>query len=224
MPVITSPWYTAELLDEHLDWLFLFGDNNRRTGLKGQAAICRGRGNCLGIRTKWLPNMRPAAFFTDNDYERCTKMIGDDLALALDRVLARGTVVLPLGGLGTGLSELENRAPRLFRFLHLRLQYLVREAADQELPPPLKITAPKAWEMQRTMRHAHIAMIWTVYKGTDEFPKDYVAVPSSSACLAAMREVLVDHSLKHLRERMPGGMQIIPPMPEDGSTVVETWV
>lgn len=223
MPVITGGWYTADPMRRNPDWLFLFGDNYLRTGKGGQATICRGEPNTCGIRTKWEPTKRPQAFFSDNDYKRCTAMIAADLAPAMEHVQAGGVCVLPYLGIGTGLSGLENRAPGLFRYLQHALQLLVETGHGQPLPPTIEINAAVAMAMQRLARSSHCLMSWTIWPPSSEYPECYAAEPSTAESMAPMRERMLDKKLKDLRFRLPTGLALVKPLEVESGTFVETW-
>lgn len=223
MPVICSPWYSIEQLRAHPKWMFLYGDNVTRKGLGGQAGACRYQSNAIGVRTKWAPSMRPQAFFGDNDYERCAVMIDEDLQQAFAHVAVGLVVVVPMNGIGTGYAHLEDRAPRLFQHLQARIKTLVRYGQEQPLPPFNRITAPQANQIQDAARTGHHALIWTVYDGTEEFPREYVAKPSASTAVAPMMECLVDAKLDHLRQRLPGGLSSLTRAVDDAPGIVETW-
>lgn len=104
--------------------MFLFGDNDKRVGLGGQAKEMRGEENAVGVRTKWSPSMKPSAFFDDKNLEQIVGMIDEDLAPAYKHLREGGVVVIPSDGLGTGLSELPTRAPLVNDFLTQRLRHL----------------------------------------------------------------------------------------------------
>jgi len=97
--------------------IYVFGDNDEREGLGGQAGEARGEPNAIGVRTKWKPDMRPASFFSDLNYVVATRMISNDLAAVTAALDSGKIVVFPEDGLGTGLSELPKRAPRINAFL-----------------------------------------------------------------------------------------------------------
>ena len=99
------------------DWLFLFGDNEQRSGMGGQAKEMRGEPNALGIRTKRKPSMEIDAFWSDGDYIANCGMILEDMAKAFDWVRQRKRVVLPADGIGTGRAALPKLAPKTFGFL-----------------------------------------------------------------------------------------------------------
>ena len=96
--------------------IFLFGDNDRRTGKRGQAVI-RGEPNAFGIRTKHKPATSANSYFSDERYENNIKMMKDDFVKALEAVPWNGALVLPRDGLGTGLADLPNKAPQTFAWL-----------------------------------------------------------------------------------------------------------
>jgi hypothetical protein len=91
--------------------VYVFGDNVQRQGLGGQAKECRGEPNALGVVTKWQPGRDDGDYFSDGDH-RCAIMVMRDLG-RLFAVIGQRRVVLPYDGLGTGLAELPERAPKL---------------------------------------------------------------------------------------------------------------
>lgn len=99
---------------------YLFGDNLHQVGMGGQAGEMRGEPNAVGVPTKRTPGMADMDFFSDNDFELNTGAI----STALSRIPADATVVIPLDGLGTGLAELDKRAPRTFEYLEEALKQL----------------------------------------------------------------------------------------------------
>lgn len=100
-------------------WYYLFGDNMAEEGYGGQAKEMRGEANAIGVPTKHAPSMAEHAFFTDG--AKCTANVQARWASIFARVeslLDSGAiVVIPTDGLGTGLSQLPQRAPRLYRCL-----------------------------------------------------------------------------------------------------------
>ena len=97
--------------------LFVFGDNHRRTGMKGQAAQMRGEPNAVGVRTKWAPTMAPDAFFNDRQISETDQMFTDDLLPVWEALQNHKIVIWPADGIGTGLSDLPNRAPLTWKLL-----------------------------------------------------------------------------------------------------------
>lgn len=124
--LIWKNYWTTGDCQSHPTFLFVFGDNVERWGTKGQATI-RGCVNAMGIATKWKPSLDDDAFFSDDQYEDATRVIQDDID-AIKRALDAKkyeTVVLPEDGLGTGLAELPQKAPKVFQFLQTELARLV---------------------------------------------------------------------------------------------------
>ena len=87
--------FSIELAHKHPTYLFVFGDNLVGNGQGGQAIIryCK---NSFGIPTKKLPSSLPDSFFNDDNFE---------------------FIVFPEDGLGTGLAQLPEKAPKTYRFL-----------------------------------------------------------------------------------------------------------
>lgn len=124
MPVIFREFIYRQDLRDNPDWLFIFGDNDLRLGYGGQAKEMRGEPNAVGVRTKWAPGMLPQDFFKDRDYVNIVAMIDYDLRKVKEKLQEGGVVVFPLAGLGTGLSQLPERAPRVNEYLVKELRKL----------------------------------------------------------------------------------------------------
>ena len=105
--------------------LYLFGDNQERVGLGGQAKEMRGEPNAVGVATKKRPTNEDSAFFTDDELVANRISIYDDLEPVREHLRAGGIVVVPLDGLGTGLSDMPNRCPQTFAYLERQLARLV---------------------------------------------------------------------------------------------------
>jgi hypothetical protein len=119
---VISENYTSELLKANPNKLFLFGDNNTRTG-KGGQAIIRDEPNAIGISTKLLPKNTEEAFMSDNQLADNKAVIDSDIKKAKEKAEKEGkTIVLPKGGFGTGLAALATKAPQTFAYLNQRLQ------------------------------------------------------------------------------------------------------
>ena len=139
--VETVPRLSVPLLRNNPDKVYLFGDNLRGWGKKGQAVI-RDEPNAVGIPTKKAPSMASNAFFTDAEYEANVKAIDEAFA----NIPAGRTVVLPEAGLGTGLARLEQTAPRTFAYLNEKIAALeaaaVQPTAAQPVTQPAFRDAP----------------------------------------------------------------------------------
>lgn len=127
MKVEKMKWITRGIVRANPRMLFLFGDNFERKGLGGQAKEMRGEPNTLGIAVKFAPSMAEGAFFTDDGGSsgNCGQI---DLEFKrLEQRINSGkydTIVIPSDGIGTGLAELDKRAPKTFAYLQKRLAEL----------------------------------------------------------------------------------------------------
>ena len=99
------------------DKIFLFGDNLKQTGYGGQAREMRGETNTRGIPTKKAPDNRPESFFSDKEFEANKKAIDE----AFGKIPVDKTIVIPQGGIGTGLAKMEEKAPQTFAYLNEKL-------------------------------------------------------------------------------------------------------
>lgn len=97
--------------------LYLFGDNDARIGEGGQAKEMRGEPNAVGIRTKKYPMMGSKNFYTDDEYSDNVQKIEEDFVKVKAYLLKGGVVVCPMDGLGTGMAQLRERAPRTYLYL-----------------------------------------------------------------------------------------------------------
>ena len=100
--------------------VYLFGDNIQEKGYGGQAKEMRGEANAIGIPTKKAPNMRSDAFFTDSEFNENKNAIDK----AFNKIPAGKEVVIPESGIGTGLADLKNKAPKTFKYIQSKLSLL----------------------------------------------------------------------------------------------------
>lgn len=123
--VIKQKFITREDVKANPDNIYVFGDNDLREGLGGQAKEMRGEPNSIGIRTKKAPHQGEDAYYTDDEYSDNVKKINEDINLIRQKCVLRGkTLVLPEDGIGTGLANLNQTAPKTAKFLNAVLQYL----------------------------------------------------------------------------------------------------
>lgn len=99
------------------DKIFLFGDNLKQSGFGGQAKEMRGEVNARGIPTKKEPANRETSFFTDKEFSANKRAIDE----AFGKIPPGKIIVVPKGGIGTGLANLEVKAPRTFAYLNEKL-------------------------------------------------------------------------------------------------------
>ena len=114
-------------LELNPDVYYCFGDNDDRVGLGGQAAEMRGEKNAVGIRTKKSPGHGDSDFYKDENFDECVAKIEEDFA-QVEVYLKRGkTVVIPIEGFGTGLSELKKYAPNVLAHINSIVDKLIND-------------------------------------------------------------------------------------------------
>lgn len=117
MPFRTEQHITRQMMRREPKTLFVFGDNAKHVGLGGQAQQMRGEPNAVGIITKWLPARTEEAFFKDADYDTVRPFIQQQFDKLGQHLYNGCNVVWPVEGIGTGLAELEKRAPRIYAMI-----------------------------------------------------------------------------------------------------------
>ena len=115
--------------------LYVFGDNDQRSGLGGQAKEMRGEPNAMGISTKKAPNMDESAFKSDKEFEENARIITADVDAIIEawNTGKYNKVLVP--PIGTGLAKLSEKAPRTFEYLNAelaRLQETITKTAPVE--------------------------------------------------------------------------------------------
>lgn len=114
MPLLYMKWITREFVKSNPEAMFIFGDNVMRTGLGGQAKSMRGEPNSIGIATKNTPSMDEGAFFSDADPD-CMEVVMTDFKPVIAALEEGRIVYVPADGIGTGLSQLPERAPKIHK-------------------------------------------------------------------------------------------------------------
>ena len=102
--------YSRKLIQDNPNDMFVFGDNLQRNGLGGQAGEARYESNSIGVATKKYPGMRDEDFFCDGDAGEWQRQTRQDLEY-ITNMMKYTNIVIPLDGIGTGLSELPQRSP-----------------------------------------------------------------------------------------------------------------
>lgn len=109
--------YRSDLRANRGKVFYLFGDNLLHVGYGGQAKEMRDEPNAIGVPTKRRGSMEPDAFFTDAEFATNAEAIMEPIFEAARRIEQGYVVVVPQDGLGTGLSQLPERAPKTNMFL-----------------------------------------------------------------------------------------------------------
>ena len=108
---------TRDYVQANPDKIFVFGDNVEREGLGGQAKEMRGEPNVIGIVTKYSPDTTPESYFKDSDFDKIKKLIDADVNQIIQKIKEGKTIVFPKMGIGTGLAQLDFKAPKTFSYL-----------------------------------------------------------------------------------------------------------
>jgi hypothetical protein len=121
MSVEYRKWIVRSDLIQEPEKYFLFGDNLQKIGYGGQARDMRGEPNAIGIPTKRTPYHNEQAFFTDDDFDNVKYYIDREFA----KIPKNAKVVVPEAGLGTGLAELPERAPKIYEYILEKIKNLL---------------------------------------------------------------------------------------------------
>lgn len=126
MPIERRDQITRQMLRDEPKTLFVFGDNMQGRGLGGQAKEMRGEPNAVGIPTKYSPSMAVSAFFDDSIacFDAVMPTIINRIEIIAKHLESGGNVVFPTAGIGTGLAELEKRAPQIWMSIQLLIETL----------------------------------------------------------------------------------------------------
>lgn len=108
--------------------LYMFGDNLLGIGYGGQAKEMRGEYNTIGIPTK----KSPAEYLTDNDYEQVVPLIKAKFSIIEGHLQCNHIVVIPSSGIGTGLADLPNKAPKIWEVVEKELKKLGWEKYNEK--------------------------------------------------------------------------------------------
>jgi len=107
-------FWNSDDVRQNSEWLFVFGDNDAQRGKKGQA-IVRGEFNAIGVPTKKFPNYDSKSYYKDEELKENERKI----SYAFNKIKESNfdIICFPENQLGTGLADLQNRAPKTFDFL-----------------------------------------------------------------------------------------------------------
>ena len=126
---IYKGYWTVAAAKKNKSYMFIYGDNNVGFGHGGQAII-RSEPNAFGIPTKKYPDNDPTSFYTDDEYEDNVKNISNAM-LKIIKVLTDKKnkfegIILPENGLGTGLANLPNKAPKTYDYLKRTMKDFIK--------------------------------------------------------------------------------------------------
>lgn len=123
MKVLYQKLWTVNDTRANKNHLFIYGDNDWHVGEKGQAII-RKESNAMGIPTKKIPSMSKEAFYVDEEIDKNKEKIDNAIDKIIKQLSKYDAVVFPVDGLGTGLSQLDKRAPLTFKYLNDSIEVL----------------------------------------------------------------------------------------------------
>ena len=115
--LLFQEWISRADLQDNPDKIYVFGDNVKRYGYGGQAKEMRGEPNAFGIPTKWAPSMSDDAYFSDRQYNDIVIILDLHFQKLRSHIENGTSVVFPTNGIGTGLSQLPQRAPIVNDFI-----------------------------------------------------------------------------------------------------------
>ena len=122
MPLIVRKWIIRADLRADPEATHVFGDNERRFGLGGQAREMRGEPNAVGVATLQAPGV----FWSEADADRQCAVIDADMAPLFQAMRDGKVVVFPIDGIGTGLADLANKSPTTFAHLQRQVAALTK--------------------------------------------------------------------------------------------------
>lgn len=120
---IQDTWFSLKECRSNPNKLYVFGDNTLRKGNGGQAVIREAR-NVIGVATKKLPGVSDESYFSDKSEEAV--IIMTDLLEIINEYKLRNyeVIVFPADGLGTGLSAMPTRSPKLFKWMNETISFI----------------------------------------------------------------------------------------------------
>lgn len=140
MPVLFQRIIVRSDLRNNPHVMYLFGDNELRKGMGGQAKEMRGEPNAIGIPTKRAPYADESSYWSDADYDRVEELVYQSFWRPYWHIQSEGVVIIPSDGLGTGRAELPTRAPKIMKLIEEEVGKLI--AADKTYndnqPSPIK--------------------------------------------------------------------------------------
>lgn len=107
----------------------MFGDNDLRAGFGGAAKELRGEPNTIGVRVKKKPSSTPDSYYTDLEFIQNKQKIDADIQAIKNQAINYRHLCI-LHGIGSGLAELNIRAPRTYAYLLDQLYVKLSDWAD----------------------------------------------------------------------------------------------
>ena len=136
----TDEIITKSEVKANKDILYIFGDNNIRKGLGGQAKEMRGESNAMGISTKKLPDTKDASYMNDKELDKNRKIITDDVNKIIDEWNKGVYKAVKLPPIGIGLAKLQEKAPETWKHLQEELDRMETEINKSKVRPIISFT------------------------------------------------------------------------------------
>ena len=92
---------TEELLNQHPNWIFVYGDNTLRRGTAGAAAL-RHHPRTYGFITKRYPNNKDDAFYTTKEYKY---VFEEEFSKLLMHMAQHDDTIYVISPIGAGLAN-----------------------------------------------------------------------------------------------------------------------
>lgn len=96
-----TKFITEDDLDDHPDWIFIFGDNTIRRGYGGAAKL-RDHAQSYGFITKKFPDWKDSSFYTPEEY---TPVFEVEYAKLVALIEANPTKMFIVSKLGSNLAN-----------------------------------------------------------------------------------------------------------------------
>lgn len=109
---------TRAFIQQHTEWIFLYGSDSFEQGALGQMWSCHGEPNSFPIYTcyKMCQSNR---YWQDGMYNDVIRKLEK---CCFDRIPKDNRPILPLRKIGEGASQLKYMAPRIFAYIKARLE------------------------------------------------------------------------------------------------------
>lgn len=124
MPLLIPPRISREFIQNHTDWIFVYGSVYTGQGVFGQAWVATGEPNAFPVPTM-LKHCQSSTdrYFFDGDYHHFTKLIDEKIA----EIPRDSRPIIPFPKIGRGHSELWRRAPQVYIYLLRQLALICTE-------------------------------------------------------------------------------------------------
>lgn len=113
---VDTEWFSPARCEQFSSSIFIFGDNEKRYG-KGGQAIIRDQDNAYGLRTK----KSISEYWSDDEFDHNVACIDEDIAHIKRLTNKNIDVVFSSNPYGSGLAELDTRAPKTYTYLQTQL-------------------------------------------------------------------------------------------------------